>query len=150
VDGPGAKVVAERLRFPNAWRDRLRDLASPWPLDPNDDDPAQRRALYRLGAVRFRDLALLAATEGLLELERMIELLKLARDWTVPTFPLTGHDVTALGIPPGPRVGALLDAVQRSWEAADFAPDRAQCLKRLEELSLGVSEDTGQRQFGRC
>jgi poly(A) polymerase len=150
VDGPGAKAVAERLRFPNAWRDRLRDLASPWPLDPNDDDPAQRRALYRLGAARFRDLALLAATEGLVGPERLIELLKLARDWTVPTFPLTGHDIRALGIPPGPRVGALLDAVERWWEAADFAPDRAQCLKRLEELSIGVSEDTGQRQFGRC
>jgi len=66
-----------------------------------------------------------------------VQLLALARDWTSPAFPLSGHDVTALGIPPGPRVGALLDAVERWWEAADFAPDRSECLNRLRELSRG-------------
>jgi poly(A) polymerase len=134
VDGPGAEAIAKRLRLPNAWRDRLRDLAPPWPFDPNADLPAQRRALYRLGAVRFRDLALLAAAEGLVGPERLTELLRLARDWTVPNFPLTGHDVRALGIPPGPSVGALLDAVERWWEAADFVPDRSQCLNRLKQV----------------
>ena len=112
-------------------------MAPPWPFDPNGDPPTQRRALYRLGAARFRDLALLAAADGLLGSERLNELLRLARDWTVPNFPLTGHDVRTLGIPPGPRVGALLDAVERWWEAADFTPDRSQCLARLKELVTG-------------
>jgi poly(A) polymerase len=135
VDAAGAEAVAARLRFANAWRDRLRGLAPPWPFDPNGKEPAQRRALYRLGPARYRDLALLQGADGVVSPDRLTQSLTLARDWTAPVFPLSGHDVTALGVPPGPRVGALLDAVERWWEAADFAPDRAQCLVRLCELA---------------
>ena len=70
-----------------------------------------------------------------MDAERLDGLLALARDWTSPEFPLSGHDVTALGIPPGPRVGALLGAVERWWEAGDFAADRAACLTHLSELA---------------
>ena len=38
----GADAVAARLRLSNAWRDRLRGLAAPWPIDPQGDDRAQR------------------------------------------------------------------------------------------------------------
>ena len=67
--------------------------------------------------------------------EQLAKLLALARDWTAPEFPISGHDVTALGIPPGPRVGALLDAVERWWEAGDFAADREATLAHLSELA---------------
>ena len=50
-------------------------------------------------------------------------------------FPLAGRDVTALGIPPGPRVGRLLAAVQQWWEDGDFAADRAACLDYLKEIA---------------
>src|SRR5207302_1268807 len=80
----------------------------PWPLDPRGDARTQRRAIYRLGAERYRDLALLLAAEGEMSRSRLAELLDLARSWAPPTFPLTGRDVTALGIPPGERVGRPL------------------------------------------
>jgi poly(A) polymerase len=138
VDAPGAVALAQRLRLSNAWRDRLRDLARPWPLDhPDADRRAQRRALYRLGARRYRDLALLAAAEGRIAPARLAELLDLARAWKAPVFPLRGDDVTALGIPPGPRVGRLLAAVRRWWEEGDFAADRAACLARLRDVMAG-------------
>ena len=135
VDAAGAMALAQRLRFSNAWRDRLQGLAPPWPLDPHGDAAAQRRALYRLGAERYRDLALLGAADGLISPDRLAELLALARTWSAPAFPLTGHDVTALGIPPGPRVGVLLGAVEQWWQEHCFAPDRSQCLARLKELA---------------
>jgi len=134
VDGPAAGAIAERLRFSNAWRDRLEGLAVRWPLDPRADDRAQRRALYRLGAERYRDLALLQAAEGSVSRERLAELLAIARDWTPPVFPIAGRDITALGIPPGPRVGRLLDAVHFWWETGDFIADRAACLAYLQGL----------------
>jgi poly(A) polymerase len=135
VDANGAAVLAERLRFSNAWRDRLRGMARPWPLDPQGDTRAQRRTLYRLGPERYRDLALLLAADGAIAVERRDELLALARDWTPPRFPIAGRDAVALGIPPGERVGQLLDRVREWWEAGDFAADRAACLAHLEELS---------------
>ena len=135
VDAAGAIAVAERLRFSNAWRDRLRGLAPPWAVDPRANGRAQRRALYRLGAGRYSDIALLLAAEGAMSGERLTELLALARNWIPPVFPLTGHDVTRLGIRPGEKVGKLLDAVHDWWEAGDYSADRAACLARLKELA---------------
>ena len=134
VDGIGAVALAERLRFSNAWRDRLSGLAAPWGIDPQGDDRTQRRALYRMGTDRYRDLVLLLAAESEVTRERLGELLAIARDWRPPAFPLTGRDLTDLGIPQGPRVGHLLDAVHEWWQAGDFIADRGACLYRLKEL----------------
>jgi poly(A) polymerase len=135
VDSAGAIALAERLHFSNAWRNRLHGLAPPWAVDPDADVAAQRRALYRLGAERYRDITLLLAAQGAMSEDRLGELLALARDWRRPAFPLAGRDVTALGIPPGPRVGRLLDAMRAWYEAGDFTADRAACLARLKELA---------------
>jgi poly(A) polymerase len=135
VDTAGANVVAERLRFSNAWRERLCGLASPLPLDPQGGAVMQRRALYRLGPDRYRDIALLLAAEGAMTRERVGELLGFAQQWTPPVFPITGRDVTDLGIPPGPRVGHLLEAVRVWWEEGDFAADRAACLAYLKAIA---------------
>jgi poly(A) polymerase len=139
VDADGVAAMAARLRLPNDRRDRLVGLAPPWPLalapGPADDAKAQRRALYRLGAARYRDLALLVATDGGIDAARLGDLLTLAATWQPPEFPIAGRDATALGIAPGPRVGALLEAVRCWWEDGDFTADRAQCLKRLQEIA---------------
>jgi len=131
IDAGEALALAERLRLSSIERDRLVALAPPWPLDPTRDARAQRHALYRLGAERYRDLALLIAAEGGMDRARLDELLTLAEGWQPPVFPLSGRDVTALGIPPGPRIGELLAEVRRWWEEGDFTADRAACLARL-------------------
>ena len=69
---------------------------------------------------------------------RLGELIDLAGDWTPPVFPLAGHDVKTLGIPPGERVGRLLAAVRDWWEAGDFTADRTSCLARLREIAIGA------------
>jgi len=133
VDAAGADIVAERLRFANSWRDRLHGLAPPWLLDPRADRAAQRQTLYRLGVERYRDSALLIAAAGGTTRERLTELLTFAQEWVPPVFPLSGRDVTALGIPPGERVGKLLDTLHDWWVAGDFSADRNSCLIRLKE-----------------
>ena len=138
VDGEGAAAVSTRLRFSNAWRDRLCGLSGPWPLDPQADGPGQRRTLYHLGAKRYHGIALLLAAEGEMSPGRLSELLAIAGNWMPPVFPLAGRDVTALGIPPGERVGRLLAAVRDWWEEGDFTADRTRCLIYLRELAIGT------------
>jgi poly(A) polymerase len=135
VDDDGAAALAARLRFSNAWRDRLRGLSRPWALDQRGDAQAQRRALYRLGVARYSDVTLLLTAEGEMSKGRLAELLGIARAWTPPVFPLAGRDVTVLGIPAGERVGRLLEAVHDWWVDGDFTADRAQCVVRLAELA---------------
>lgn len=141
VDGDVAKALAERLRFSNAWRDRLQGLAQPWPIDPQADTRAQRLALYRLGPERYRDIALLLAADQAITTERLDELLAVARTWTPPRFPLGGRDVVGLGIPPGESVGQLLDQVREWWEAGDFTADRTACLAYLQTLAFRADEE---------
>jgi poly(A) polymerase len=134
TDAVAAEAIAERLRLSNAERERLAGLARPWPLNPAADARAQRRAVYDLGAERYRDLALLLAAEGKIDERWLAKLLDLTAHWAPPRFPLAGRDVTALGIPPGPPVGQLLIEVRQWWEEADFAPDRAACLDHLRKI----------------
>jgi poly(A) polymerase len=135
VDRDGAATLAQRLRFANARRDRLQRLVPPWLVDPPSNRRAQRRALYRLGADDYRDQALLLAAEGKIGRARLAEFLAFAKGWPAPVFPLAGRDVTALGMPPGERVGRLLGRVRDWWEENDFAPDRGQCLAYLREIA---------------
>ena len=134
TDKAGAKRLGERLRLSRHDRDRLAGLVPPFAVAPDGDDRAQRLALYRLGAERYREIALLLAAEGTVPRTRLHLLLKLAEDWIPPTFPIGGDDVAVLGIPEGPEVGRLLGAVRNWWEKEDFRADRGACLAKLAEL----------------
>jgi poly(A) polymerase len=57
----------------------------------------------------------------------------MARTWAPPELPVSGSDALKLGLKPGPRVGALIEAVERWWIDGDFASDRAACLAELEK-----------------
>jgi poly(A) polymerase len=135
TDAAGARAVAERLRLSRAERDQLGALVQPALEIPADLPPAaSRRVLVRLGdAARFRDLVLLSAatTEPPPAPATVAAALALAARWTASPFPLTGHDVLALGVPAGAAVGRLLAELGQWWADQAFAPDRAACLAEL-------------------
>ena len=143
TDAEGAGTVAERLRLSNRQTLRLVSLAMP-PVEiaPDMDAAAHRRAMHRLGPDAVRDLTLLAwagelAITPKLPAERTqdwIGLLETCDDWQGATFPLAGDDVAGLGVAEGPRVGALLAAVEDWWEQGDYAADHGQCLEKLKAL----------------
>lgn len=136
----GAEAIADRFRMSNAQRRRLAAMVAPgYPINPSLEPHRIRRALHRLGAAAVRDLALLnwadeLAAKGRLphaRTEGWIALIDLASAWSGPKFPLHGRDALACGIQPGPRVGAILSAVEAWWEENDYRPDRAGCLDKL-------------------
>lgn len=130
----GADRVAERLRLSNAQRDRLAAMTEP-PLEigADIDLAAQRRALYRIGAELFTDLAYLAWAET--EKPCFGAMLETARDWRAPTLPIGGGDVMALGVDSGPEVGRLLKAIEDWWISGDFKADRETALEKLAALA---------------
>jgi hypothetical protein len=83
VDDEGAVVLAARVRFPNAWARSASWCLSPRSLDPQADARSQRRAIYRLGVARYRDLALPLTEEGEMTQSRCAELLDLP--WRLDT-----------------------------------------------------------------
>ena len=121
-----ATAIGKRLKLSTQESVRLQLM-----LDPaNAIDTANLRAsLYRLGTKLFIDRTLLDAPGD------WRAALALAGSWTPPELPIGGNDALALGLKPGPRVGALIEAVERWWIAGDFSADRDACLAELRRLA---------------
>ncbi len=119
-------AVAERLRFSIAERDRLLAmLAGPVPGE-GDDNATLRRLLADEPAETLLDrLHLAHANEGLRR-----RLLSIER----PIFPLAGRDALAMGMPPGPAVGAALGKLRQWWMEGGCTADRNACLAMLAKL----------------
>jgi poly(A) polymerase len=123
-----AEGVARRLKLSNADRDRL--LALGGAVDLAGDERTQRRLLYRLGRETYIDRVLMtAAASG--ATRKVRSLLAAAARWRKPVFPLSGGDVTALGIAPGPEIGHLLAELEDWWEKGDFRATRRDCHAEL-------------------
>jgi poly(A) polymerase len=123
---PPAEAVARRLKLSTQNALRLHLMLDP--ASAVKGDQSFRVQCYRLGTTLFIDRVLLDGPAG------WREALALARTWTPPELPISGADALALGLKPGPQVGALLEAVERWWIATDFSADRAACLAELERL----------------
>ncbi len=131
VGATALDALADRLRLSNEQRARLHAMSSVLPVGRS----ALRRALHRDGATALRDRALLAFARGAAARAALDAALHEIDAWPAPRFPVTGADVLACGVAPGPAVGRLLAAVEAWWIAEDFAPDRAACLAALARLS---------------
>jgi tRNA nucleotidyltransferase/poly(A) polymerase len=125
--------LAARLRLSNAERDDLviidPHLMGLVKLDAAD----QRRSLYAIGAARWRKMAMAGAAGGVSDEVRAAwrALGALPDRWDIPRYPLRGSDVLALGIAPGPQVGALLAEIEAEWIAEDFAAGSDELKARL-------------------
>jgi poly(A) polymerase len=130
------ETLAARLRLSRADSERLAALtARDAAVSPEMDPAAARRALYRLGAERFRDLALLAWAEaGGGAADGFARLLDAAESWQPLQLPVRGRDVVARGVPKGKAVGDLLAEVERWWIEGDFRAGRAEALGFLDRL----------------
>jgi len=144
TDAESANAVADRFKLSNRQHHRLVAMtAGPADVSPGAGERALRRALHRLGPETVRDLALLGWAgelslqphQGSGRSQGWIGLIEAADAWTPLEFPLKGRDALALGVPHGPAVGELMDAVAAWWEDNDYQPDRDACLARLRELA---------------
>jgi tRNA nucleotidyltransferase/poly(A) polymerase len=118
--------LRERLRLSNEEAARLAALAEPLPAAPLDG-PAARAALYREGAVAFRDRVLVgwAAAAVAPDDPAWRRFADLADAWPAPHLPVRGADLIARGLAPGPALGQALAAIEARWIEADFPGDPA-------------------------
>jgi len=125
-----ASQLAARLKLSSAAATRLAGLVAG--NIQLTDGQSVRRALYAHDGAAVRDFAYLARARHEIDGAQMKAALAAAETWTRPRFPLTGNDVTARGVAPGPRVGALLGALERDWIDENFSASRETLLARLD------------------
>jgi poly(A) polymerase/tRNA nucleotidyltransferase (CCA-adding enzyme) len=104
-------TLAMRLKLSVADRDRLVALLTAPLARPELDEEALRRLLADTPLKVLVDRTWLAGGDG----PAWGSLRDRLRSLPVPSFPLEGGDVVALGVPPGPRVGEVLRAVRTWW-----------------------------------
>ena len=109
-------AFADRLRLSTDDRQRLLDLRGTPLAQPDDDDATLRRLLADHAPAALIDRTWLAHAGADTPInDRWTTLRARLQAQSRPHFPLEGRDVLALGVPPGPRVGALLRATRAWW-----------------------------------
>ncbi len=133
--GTDGTLIGKRLKLSTQDALRLEVMLAREPvIDIAGGLKAWRAGVYRLGNTLYAD-RLLLAVEATGDWRAA---LKVAREWTAPELPVSGGDAVKLGLKPGPKIGALIEAVERWWIDGDFAADRAACLDELERLMKAV------------
>lgn len=131
--------LREKLRLSNeefSALEKIARIAAPLRANGFKLSAAQMKLIaYREGASAPTVLlSLLASGAALNEVLRDAHaLLK----WTVPVAPFSGADVIALGIPAGPRIGAVLHEAERRWIEADYTQD-AMLLRQILVQAAGA------------
>ncbi len=123
---------AAQLRLSNAETRSLNEVQSALPPSPHLRDNERKVVLYQTGADTWKRAVLLAwASGGKPADEDWARLYKLPDEWEMPVFPVTGNDVLASGLEPGPQVGEMLKALEDWWVAGGFLASREELLARL-------------------
>jgi poly(A) polymerase len=120
-----------RLRLSNEETARMRAMAGRPVVTSLLSEAERKAALYRARPEVFRDRVFLAwADSGAAADDReWRDLLAFPERWTAPHFPVTGRDLAAIGIEPGPDMGKKLRALEEWWIAAGF-PEGKDWLKQ--------------------
>jgi len=129
--------LAKALRLSNAERAVLNAFADVCETQPTlPAATGLRSLLYRLGDARYRRriLSMWAISGAAPEDPSFVAAIGLPALWTAPKFPLSGQDVIALGVKPGPALGDVLSEVEEAWIAGDFEEDREGLLTKLREV----------------
>lgn len=114
-----AEQISTRWRFSGVERERLlKGLAQPLPKTLTEKDA--KVFLRREGSTYYRDWLYRARLAHTNFAEGFDALLALPERWPPPIFPVSGHDLMALGMPAGEALGNTLKTLEAQWEASDY------------------------------
>ncbi|MCB1519501.1 MAG: CCA tRNA nucleotidyltransferase [Hyphomicrobiaceae bacterium] len=130
-----SNAVADRCRRLVAAHHTLQSAGGVLALDAR----GLRRWIYRCGTRAARDALVVAAADSSAASAdfgvdgdgsqdttgaAISAALRIAATWTPPALPVSGADLVARGVAPGPAVGTLLARIEQWWLDHDFPDDR--------------------------
>lgn len=131
-------LLCKRMKMSTKETARLRAWSdSSIALNPHADDPEKMKAIYFAGkqVVIDRSRVRAAGEEDAIMSSRWMSLADLAMGWTPPEFPLSGKDLQAAGVEPGPKMGKVLEALKALWVRSSFTADRDKLLMALKLIN---------------
>ncbi|MEP3247040.1 MAG: CCA tRNA nucleotidyltransferase [Sneathiella sp.] len=128
-DDQYARQVARELRLSSRAENRLIRSCEDR-LKPSLNRQEQKKTLYFVGKQTFEDRVLLSWAREPAAVA-YADYLKLAEEWLIPEFPVSGKDLIDRGIQPGPEMGAQLKKMENQWVDSDFKLDWEALLGQL-------------------
>lgn len=134
------EALAQRWKLSGKLAGSLKALVTCASLETDLSEAGQKSLLRAMGAESFRRMVLVSWAERLSETPKQSQLLSaayrsmlgLADRWQPPEFPLSGDDLQAKGLAPGPELGDWLKRLEQWWEQENYRPDKAELLKHFE------------------
>lgn len=125
--------LKDRLRLSNHEARRIEALGAGPPPTPALRPLERKIVLYQLGSEAWADLVHLglARSRSRLDDPAWRRLLRLPKRWPVPALPVTGRDLIAAGMAPGPEIGRMLRYLEDWWLASGFSLAKDDLLKRV-------------------
>ena len=129
------ETLREAWRLSNNQAKRIESLLQGAALSPKLRESEQRKMLYAMGSEAWRDSVHLAWAKSRASLtdRGWQRLLKLPSRWVIPSFPITGRDLIALGFPSGPDLGRELKRLEDRWLSTDFKLTKNELLQSIKE-----------------
>ncbi len=129
-----ARRLAGRLKVSAAASAVFEAVAAATQISVATSEHDVRRQLYGAGpdTVRQRVIAAWVTSGAAADDPAWARLLRMAEAYVPLHFPLQGRDVLLRGVAAGPRVGALLAAMEAHWIASDFTSSRDDLLAALD------------------
>lgn len=121
LSGLTDRDVTSWLVLSNAQKKHLKDMAAAWAFlmaRGAADERTIKEIMYRFGREAARDVE--AVWRARVNAEPNGKISSLIKEWEIPVFPVTGHDLIAQGISPGVELGARLKELEEAWIARGF------------------------------
>ncbi len=116
--------VANRLKFSNKEKKHLNLLQKYIDLQPSLTKEILRKIAYFHGLEIAQDLYILKAQPHDEKISHWDEIIP-------PPFPITGQDLTLLGITPGKNMGEILKNLEEEYVRSDFSLSQDQLLENI-------------------
>jgi poly(A) polymerase len=128
-----ADELGESLRLSNAEVRAIAALREAMPPSPALRENERKVVLYHTGAETFTRAARLAWAHSNAPAGDAAWLgrLTLLEEWPLPALPVTGSDLIAAGLEPGPELGATLRRLEDWWVAGGFVATREELLAKV-------------------
>lgn len=134
VDFAYVKQLSQHWKLSNKDTARLRCFVEHnGRVMPSTPSSEQKRLIRKLGKSVFEALVLLhwsCVPEDKAAYQRM---LRFAKEYDVPVFPVQGDDLLSLGYREGKKLGECLQKLEHYWEQHDYRPTQKELLEYAAE-----------------
>ena len=122
IDFAFVEIVTDRWKLSNEEETLLVYLTNF--RDIEDNIPTLKEVIFE-GTSR-------TAVLELMKLQKRKEAFEILKNWEIPNFPVTGKDLIARGMKPGPNMGLAIKVMRKSFVVSDYEMTKDQLLSLVE------------------